>query len=227
MSSDKPAATAAAIPRKPFWFRRRSVPVPTWKTWFVLFTATGLFGWWFVSTVHNWLSVTDPAERAPYVIVEGWAPDYVLEEVMATAKETPVKRIFSTGIPLDQGSFLVSYNNYAQLAAASLAKMGVDPKLICPVPATPAKTDRTRTMATALKVVLDGEKISAEDRRINIYTLGTHARRSRKIFQEVLGSDWKVGVISIPSEDYDPDKWYRQSGGVKNVLDELVALAVQ
>jgi hypothetical protein len=201
--------------------------VPTWKTWVVLLSATGLLGWWFVSHVHGWLAVVEPVETAPYVIVEGWAPDYVLEEVMDTAKETPVKRIFTTGIPLDRGTFLSEYRNYAELCAASLAKMGVTPQQICPVPAGEAKTERTRTMALALKKVLDAENIPAADRRINLFTLGTHARRSRKIFQEVLGSGWQVGVISIPSEDYDAGKWYRQSGGVKTVLDELVALAVQ
>ena len=224
MSAD---IAAAAPARRPFWFRRRSVPVPTWKTWFVLLTALALLGWWFTSSVHGWLAVVEPVERAPYIIVEGWAPDYVLEEVMAAARETPVQRIFTTGIPLDRGSFLSEYQNYAQLCAASLAKMGVDPQRICPVPAAEAKTNRTRTMARALKVVLDAENIPAAERRINLFTLGTHGRRSRRIFQEVLGDTWQVGVISVPSADYDAARWYRQSGGAKTVLDELVALTVQ
>ena len=225
MTADS-AATSPA-PRKPFWFRRRSLPVPTWKTWFVVLSLAGFALWGCVSWVHNWLAVVDRVEKAPYVIVEGWAPDYVLEEAMAAAKAEPVKRFFTTGIPLDRGTFLSEYQNYAQLAAATLAKMGVDPKLIYPVPAGEAKTERTRSMALALKAALDGENIPAADRRINLYTLGTHGRRSRRIFQEVLGSDWQVGVVSVPTEDYDASKWYRQSGGVKNVLDELVALAVQ
>ncbi len=82
-------------------------------------------------------------------------------------------------------------------------------------------------MAAALKQILDAENIPAAERRINLYTLGTHARRSRRIFQETLGSTWQVGVIAVPSRDYDQTRWYTQSGGAKNVLNELIALTVQ
>jgi hypothetical protein len=220
-------SSASPPVRRPFWFRRRFVPVPTWKTWLVILTLVAMLAWWFVSSVHGWLAAVKPVERAPYMIVEGWAPDYVLEEAMAAARDGEVKRIFTTGVPLDRGTFLTEYRNYAELCAASLAKMGIEPQRLCPVPASAAKTDRTRTMARALKAVLDGENIPAAEKRINLYTLGTHGRRSWRIFKEVLGSDWQVGVISVPSEDYDASRWYRQSGGAKTVLDELVALAVQ
>ena len=224
------SAETAAIPapaRRPFWFRRRAVPLPTWRTWFVVLTALGFLAWWFVSSVHGWLAVVDPVERAPYMIVEGWAPDYVLEEAMDYAKDAPPRRIFTTGVPMDSGSFLSDYHNYAQLCAATLAKMGVSPQLLCPVPAAKADLERTRAMALALKELLDKENIPEADRRINLFTLGAHGRRSWRIFQQALGSTWKVGVISVPSEDYDPKKWYRQSAGAKTVLSELVALIVQ
>ena len=82
-------------------------------------------------------------------------------------------------------------------------------------------------MAAALKEIVDGENIPAADRRINIFTLGTHARRSRRIFQETLGSSWEVGVIAVPCRDYDESRWYLQSAGAKTVLNELIALTVQ
>lgn len=193
----------------------------------MLVTGAALLAWWVVPRVHGWLAVVDPLEGAPYLIVEGWVPDYVMEEAIAYTKETPVKRIFTTGVPLDSGTFLSEYRDYAHLSAASLAKMGVEAQLICPAPAAEVKTERTRAMAAALKSILDGENIPAAERRINLYTLGTHARRSRRIFQETLGPDWKVGVVSVPSIDYDPAKWYRQSAGAKTVINELIALTMQ
>ena len=99
--------------------------------------------------------------------------------------------------------------------------------MICPAPAMEVKTERTRAMAAALRKILDGENIPAAERRINLFTLGTHGRRSRHIYQEALGSDWKVGVISVPSRDYETTAWYRQSAGVKTVIVELIALIVQ
>lgn len=219
--------SAPAVPRKPFWFRRRSLPLPTWRTWIVILSAFALLAWIQLPRLHDWLAVVEPVEMAPYLIVEGWAPDYVLEEAADRPKDTAVKRIFTTGVPLDRGTFLSEFRDFAHVSAASLAKMGVDPQLICPAPAMEVKTERTRAMAAALKKILDGENIPAADRRINLYTLGTHGRRSRHIFQETLGSDWKVGVISVPSIDYDASKWYRQSAGAKTVINELIALSVQ
>jgi hypothetical protein len=201
--------------------------MPTWRTWFVLLTSGALLAWWLVPKLHGWLAVVEPVEKAPYLIVEGWVPDYVLEEVLDYTREVPVKRIFTTGVPLDSGTFLSEYSNYSQLCAESLAKMGIAKPLICQAPAVASRTERTRAMATALKVILDAENIPAADRRINLFTLGTHGRRSRRIFQDVLGTDWKVGVISVPSHDYDATRWYRQSAGAKTVIDELVALTVQ
>ena len=201
--------------------------LPTWRTWFVMFSAMALAAWWVVPNIHGWLAVVDPVDKAPYVIVEGWVPDYVLEEAVDYTKGVPVKRIFTTGVPMESGTFLSEYQNYSHLCAETLAKMGVNKQLICEAPSVAVRTERTRAMATALKAILNGENIPAADRRINLFTIGTHGRRSRRIFQDVLGTEWKVGVISVPSQAYDPAKWYRQSAGAKTVIDELVALTVQ
>jgi hypothetical protein len=201
--------------------------MPTWKTWFVVLSALAVTALLVVPKLHGWLAVVDPVEKAPYLIVEGWAPDYVLEKAVDYSKEVPVKRIFATGVPIDTGTYLTEYRNHSHLCAESLAKMGVNRQLICEAPSTVVRTERTRAMAKALKEILDAENIPAADRRINLFTLGTHGRRSRRIFQDVLGSDWKVGVISVPNADYDPQSWYRQSAGAKTVVNELVALTVQ
>jgi uncharacterized SAM-binding protein YcdF (DUF218 family) len=57
-------------------------------------------------------------------------------------------------------------------------------------------------------------------RGINLVTEGAHARRSRLLFQEALGEDIKVGVIAVPSPDFDPKRWWRYSEGVEDVVDE-------
>jgi hypothetical protein len=217
----------APAARRPFWFRRRSVPLPTWRTWIVILSAAGLLTWWLGSQLHGWLAVVDPVEGAPYLAVEGWAPDYVLERAVNDAEESDVKRIFTTGVPIERGTFLSEFHDYAQVSAATLAQMGIEPQRICPAPAATARTERTRAMAAALKKVLDAEDIPPAERRLNLYTLGTHGRRSRRIFQETLGDTWKVGVISVPHHEYEASKWYRHSAGAKTVIDELIALTVQ
>lgn len=226
MSTDPVVPVPATAPPRGFWFRRRSVPLPTWRLWLcAVLTLAGvvlLIG----KNAHSWLSVTEPMPDARYIVVEGWAPDHVMNAAITLADDTQATRVFCTGIPLDKGSYLIQWKNYADVAATSLAKLGMAPQMICPVPCTDAKTERTRSMATALKAVLDKEPVPDTGRKINLLTEGTHARRSRAIFQEVLGKDWQIGVISVPSKSYDPAIWYKQSEGAKSVITEMTALSL-
>lgn len=214
------------VPSRGFWVRRRDLPWPTWRLWLCgvltllgLILLTGRY-------LHGWLSVSDPAPNARYLVVEGWVPDHALSAAISLADDSQATRVFTTGIPLDQGSYLIGWKTYAEVAAQSLARLGMEPQRICPVPCSDVKTERTRAMATALKAILEKEPVPDTGRKINLVTLGTHARRSRAIFQDVLGPAWEVGVVSIPSISYDPALWYRQSDGAKTVINELTALTL-
>lgn len=228
-----PAAAPSSDPakrppsaKKPggFWLRRRSVPLPTWRLWLCLLGTLGAVMVLGVTTVHPWLAHSEPVPGAKYLIVEGWVPDEAVRRTVEIADETEATRIFCTGQPIDQGSYLIAWKSYAELTATSLAKLGVEPQRICPTPAPDVKKDRTRNMAESLKAILDQEPVPSTGRKINLISLGTHARRSHAIFQEVLGPEWQVGVYSIPNPEYDPAIWYRQSAGVKCVIAELSAL---
>jgi hypothetical protein len=179
-----------------------------------------------IPKIHGWLAVTQRIEGAKYVVVEGWAPDYVVLAAEREFDDLDASLLFTTGLPLDSGSALLQYENLARLAATTLAKSGMNPAKICPVPAQPTTTERTATMAQALKANLDAMNIPAADKKIQLVTFNTHARRSWKIFQKVLGPEWQVGIVSIPSISYEPSNWFRSSEGAKGVIDELAALAV-
>ena len=101
--------------------------MPTWRTWFVILSLAGLTAWLVIPRTHDWLAITEPVDKAPYVIVEGWAPEYVLEKAIDYTKEVPVKRVFTTGVPLETGTYLTTYTNYSHLCAETLAKMGLAP----------------------------------------------------------------------------------------------------
>jgi hypothetical protein len=221
----KPAPSGAG--RQGIWFRHRTIPCPTWRLWLGLLvpglSLLILAGF----HVHGWLSVTERVPDARLLIVEGWVPDYVLQATITEAAATRATRVFCTGIPVDNGSHLVEFKTYAEIASLTLLKLGLDPQLVRPVPCQDVKTERTRSMAMALKAVIGQEPIPDTGRKINLITQGTHARRSRAIFQEVLGPEWQVGVISIPSRSYDPVKWYRQSEGAKTVINEISALSLK
>ena len=227
MSLPPPATAPNSAPPSGWWFRRRSLPCPTWRT--ALCTGLTALALALLAgrALHPWLALSDPAPEARYLAVEGWVPDHVLREAVTWADQYPTTRVFCTGIPLEQGSYLQQWKTFAEVAANTLARLGLEPPLICPVPCEDAKTERTRAMATALKAVLDREPIPDSGRQINLLTLGTHARRSRAIFQEVLGPQWRVGILSVPPVSYDPAQWYRQSEGAKSVIAEVCALALR
>lgn len=222
--SSKPAMIT--VSSRGFWFRRRAVPWPTWRLWLCAVLTVMALLLLLGRSVHGWLSVNAPVPDARYLVVEGWVPDHVLSSSVSLADDSEATRVFTTGIPLEQGSYLIGWKTYAEVAAQSLARLGMAPQLICPVPCADVKTERTRAMATALKAILDKEPVPDTGRKINLITLGTHARRSRAIFQDVLGPQWQVGIISIPSRSYDPAIWYRQSEGAKVVINELSALTL-
>ena len=209
------------------WLRRRSVPLPTWRTCLAVVVAAGGLGFWALRTVHPWLCQTALQTDAPYAVVEGWAPDYVMAEAGAHADDADVRVLFTTGPPIERGAHLSDCRDYATLAARTLVALGYEAKRIAPAPSAAVRTERTRAMAEALRDALAAENVPAAERRLNIFTLGTHARRTRRLYQEVLGPDWQVGVVSVENRAYDPAAWHRSSEGVKSVLGEIAALVTQ
>ncbi len=226
MSAEPAVPVPATVARRGFWFRRRAMIWPTWRFWLCAFLTLVTLGLTAGRQLHSWLAVTDPVPDARYLIVEGWVPDDVLNATVVIADDSNATRVFTTGIPVERGSYLVPWKTHAEVAAQTLARLGMDPQRICPVPCAEVKTERTRAMAMALKAVLDAEPVPDTGRRINLVTRGTHARRSRAIFQDVLGPAWQVGVFSIAPVSYDPARWYRQSEGAKGVINELAALTL-
>ena len=61
--------------------------------------------------------------------------------------------------------------------------------------------------------------------KVNLMSLGPHARRSRFLFEKALGKGVVVGVTAIPSRDFDPAHWWRSSSGVRDVIGETLAYA--
>jgi hypothetical protein len=43
------------------------------------------------------------------------------------------------------------------------------------------------------------------------------------LFQKAFGEDYEIGSIALIPEDYDPEKWYSSSEGVRTTINELIA----
>jgi hypothetical protein len=216
--------TTGTKPHRLFWglLRRRECLLPTWRGGLLLLLAGGLLAIGAVRKAHSFLAINDPVAGGA-LVVEGWAPDYALEQAITEFRRHPYTRIYVVGVPLERGAPLSEYKTYAELSAATLLKLGLNRDSVQAVPAPPVRQDRTYASALALKKWL--QEHNAMPAEFNLISLGPHARRSRLLFEKAFGGDVRVGIIALEDQDYDPQHWWKSSQGVRAVTDELTAYA--
>ncbi|MFP4014936.1 MAG: ElyC/SanA/YdcF family protein, partial [Chitinispirillaceae bacterium] len=196
------------------------MPFPTIWGWLLISIFSLAALWTVLKFSHSFLAVSKPV-NGEILVVEGWVPDDALEKAAEQFRRGTYRFIAVTGGPLDQGSYLIEYGNYAQLGAATLSKLGIEDSLIVPVSAPAVSRDRTFTSAVALKNWLQksGEEIGSLD----LCSFDAHSRRSALLFRRALGKELKVGVIAIPDPSYDSSNWWRTSMGFRMVVGEGIA----
>ena len=174
----------------------------------------------FIRCLYPFLALNDPVSGG-LLVVEGWLPDYGLQLASVEFKREHYQKIYVTGGPLEMGMHLAAYQTYAQLGAATLLKLGLDSNVVQAVPAPMVRQDRTYSSAVSLKKWLLEHDLKPT--KIQLLSEGPHARRSRLLYEKVMGEDVAIGVTSIPSGQYDPKHWWHYSSGFRNVIDEAVA----
>lgn len=205
--------------------QRRFLGVLVWRSgWFLslrgwvalIVGAAGLLVALFLG-VHPFLAITEKTET-PYLVVEGWVPNYALEESIAEFRSKPYRKMFTVGADMLSGVNVEPGDNHATYAAKRLSWLGMKPSRVQGVPSPNRYRDRTYGSALALKQWLDHHDPSATS--FNLVTVGVHARRSRLLFQEAFGDKVRVGIISVEDREYDPKRWWQSSEGVKEVISE-------
>jgi uncharacterized SAM-binding protein YcdF (DUF218 family) len=172
--------------------------------------------------IHPFLAVTDRT-NADFLVVEGWIQRYAMQKAVEEFKSGGYKRIFTTGGPENgSGGYVNDYQTSASVGAEILTKkFGIPGDVVQMVPSHVIGRDRTYSSAIALRDWLHQHNLQVQS--INIVTEGTHARRTRLLFKRALGSNVAVGVIAVPSPDFDASHWWRYSEGVEEVVTEGVA----
>lgn len=209
------------------WFVRREIILPTWPVFFWGCLLLGLIAVGLISSVHDWLAVDQfsALEESPekcLLVVEGWAPDYVIDEAAALFKEGGYSKIASTGGPITGMGHLFQTDSYASFGASRLVERGVPVERI--IVAAAVSVDRRRTQRSALDLKEELKSQADLPPVINILTHCVHARRSRMIFQRVFGDEVQVGVRGVASEDFTAKTWWKSSAGLKSVPLEIVSL---
>jgi uncharacterized SAM-binding protein YcdF (DUF218 family) len=167
---------------------------------------------------YPYLAVTDRV-NADVLVVEGWVHPYVIEAAVEEFKRGSYQHIFTTGGPVvGKGGYVNDYQTSASVGADLLKHAGAPAELVQMVPSHVMGRDRTYSSAIALRDWLGAHDL--HPLAINIMTEGAHARRTRLLFQRALGPNVAVGVISIPSPDFDAKRWWYYSEGVEDVIEE-------
>lgn len=209
---------------KPFGplLRRRPCLVPTWRGLVLAAVLAGLLAWAAARNILPFLARSDPAAGGA-LVVEGWVPDYVLAEAAAEFRRHGYVRLYVTGGPVERGALLQDYPDFASLGAATLRRMGMPAGMVEAVPAFAAVRDRTYASAVALRDrLLSGGSMPAS---VHVVSHGAHARRTQLMFQAAMGEAVRVGITAVPDRNFDPDRWWASSDGVRSVVDETIAYA--
>jgi uncharacterized SAM-binding protein YcdF (DUF218 family) len=192
----------------------------SWRAWLML----GLVGFigaiFLVLNIQPFLAETHPV-NSNLLVVEGWVHEYATRVAAEEFRNGSYQRVFTTGGPEEgTGGYVNDYQTEASVGADLLRKDGIPNDLVQMVPSRVKDRDRTYGSAIAFRNWLHEHNFSL--RSVNVLTEDVHARRTRLLFQKALGDNVKVGIISVPSPDYDAKHWWRYSQGVKDVVVETL-----
>jgi uncharacterized SAM-binding protein YcdF (DUF218 family) len=213
-SSPRQTALGGLLVRRYRWGLSR------WAKFFLLIVIFTLA----VITLLNVYPFLAPTQRVDtdMLVVEGWVHPYAIRASAGELQNHSYHRVFTTGGPVvGNGGYINDYQTAASVGADLLKRAGIPAELIQMVPSHVMGRDRTYSSAIALRDWLREHDMQVQS--LNIVTEAAHARRTRLLFEKALGSNVAVGVIAVPSPDFDARRWWRYSKGVEEVVTEGVA----
>ena len=193
----------------------------TLRGWLAAFLALAALGALFALRVHPFLAVNDRI-ASEFLVVEGWIPDTAIHSAAAEFRTGGYRLVLSTGGSAARGATQLSTTlTAAEIGATRLRRAGLSPESVKAVPSFVSDRDRTYHSAVALRDWFHAQRLPV--RRLNIVTEDVHARRTRLLFSLAFGPEVEIGTIAAPNPEYDGDRWWHNSAGVRDVLGESIA----
>lgn len=197
----------------------RSVPVPTIWGWLLFFVLLTSLSYGVLKATYPFLNEEIPTSTK-VLVVEGWIPDEGLRNAIDYYHDKHYEYMIVTGIPIEQWTFASPYSNMADATARSMKEMFFkDTVYRIHIPTT-IQRDRTYSTAVALEMKLDS--MGLQHAEFDLYSMGSHARRSYMMFEKVFGDRIK-GLVADDDPSFVPSDWYRSSRGFRTVFGELTS----
>ena len=203
-------------------FRRRTVPVPTLLGGLLLVAFLGGTLLLALRPLAFFLAQNAPV-RHGILVVEGWLPVGELGLASEIFRQGGYEALVVTGGPVEDPLCEGRFGTYAERAAAKMRELGIAEPALVVVPAPASAQDRTYRNAVSVRqwIEASGQPVRALD----VFSQGTHSRRSRLLYQIALGDDVAVGVRAAPPYEYGLSSWWRSSRGAKDVIGESIYYA--
>lgn len=205
---------------RPVLVRRREIWLPTIWGWLVLLfmsTATIILG---ARNLYPFLAPNQPV-GAPVLVVEGWMDPEGLDQAVAAFHSGGYERVVTTGGPIEWPD-LHGNATFAERAAWYLKQHGLADASVTAVPAPYSAQDRTYVSAVMVREWAKRSGLTFD--AFDVFSSGTHARRSRQLYQMAFGPNVEVGVVAARSSNYDADRWWRKSNGARDILEQAIGL---
>ncbi len=186
-----------------------------------------------ILTIYPFLAPTQSVQGKG-LVVDQMLPNYALKKVRDRFQNGNYQLLVTSGGELPampavicklvetcRDGHLSRYKTKAQLNAATLAAQGVPPEKI--IAASAPSVQKDRTYAAALEVKKQLAEKGLFPSALDVVSLGAHSRRTWIIYQMVFSPETQIGVYSIKPYDYDPERWWSSSAGVRTIIGETIA----
>lgn len=166
----------------------------------------------FLLGINDFLAISLPVD-GNILVVEGWIYDSsAMREAMQEFNHGRYKWLVTVGAPIDGNNGATDQKSSAELAARRLRELGVNENLIIVLPVPSVKFHQTYSSAVTLRNWLIRSK--TETTGLNVFTLGTHSRKSLVLFRRALGPGIRVGVIAGTEDTFDAGRWWLSARGI-------------
>jgi hypothetical protein len=206
--------------KRPVLFRRCEIWLPTIWGWLAILLIGATAVVLIARNLYAFLAPNEPV-GARILVVEGWMDPEDLDQAIAVFRSGGYERVVTTGGPmnwLEPGGPV----SFAERAARYLKRNGFADSSVTAVPAPHSAQERTYLSAVMVREWAKRSGLAID--AIDVFSSGTHARRSRYLYRLAFGPNIKVGILAARPGTYDGGRWWRTGIGSRDVLDQAIGL---